>query len=567
MIPAAVLALKSLKNLNLCDNRLRSLPLEGAWPHFSDLFSLLLAHNKLQSLPIYLGKSTQLTFLDVTSNPIVNIPQFILSMGSSALLTYLREKSAEEQELKKIGQLDQRVLESMMKDDDGYEAFRSFLGSEHAEENVLFWKEVELLKEVPLHKIKDIEEHATRILQTYVNFESPREINIPSRIQETIKRQFDSSIDDQSTFDYSIYQNIFNEAQHNIMVTLRRDSLIRFEHSTFYEEFLKLKKEEASSLEKIQNSVISCNRSVSPLKSFLKKEKKNRQKHKKEKSHSSLTTYTSTQTLYPFTIDTELESPVTHDPTTMISSSPSSTPTSTSSPQAGGGQQESDSGKEERKWLVEKSTGPSNRTLLHLAASDGALAAVQYLLGHFQFRLNQRDALAFTPLLLASREGHVEVVQLLLKNGACGGVLTTEGNSVLHLLAKSPLLQTSRNLSQMQSVKSDGVNIRPNGMATQEILQETLALLLQQNQRISTRLLNLQNSLGNTPLHEAACTQNFIFVGALFSLPSAIHIDLSIQNGKGQTALEIAQGVLCEKIESEIIKFSGQQARPALDQK
>jgi ankyrin repeat protein len=67
------------------------------------------------------------------------------------------------------------------------------------------------------------------------------------------------------------------------------------------------------------------------------------------------------------------------------------------------------------------------------AASEGDLAEVERLVGHDQGLLNARDAHGQTPLMYASREGHVGVVRWLLDQEAAINEQDAEGCTALWL--------------------------------------------------------------------------------------------------------------------------------------
>ena len=73
---------------------------------------------------------------------------------------------------------------------------------------------------------------------------------------------------------------------------------------------------------------------------------------------------------------------------------------------------------------------------IHIAADRGRLADVQRLLADDPRLLNQKESNGLTPLFLAARGGHSEVVALLLKQKACVWCIS---HSLRSALATLPL--------------------------------------------------------------------------------------------------------------------------------
>lgn len=81
------------------------------------------------------------------------------------------------------------------------------------------------------------------------------------------------------------------------------------------------------------------------------------------------------------------------------------------------------------------------RTALHLAASRGDFAATTQLLGEIKDGfpdINQLDMHGWTALHCACNNGHLEVCDALLQNGADPSIPTNDGNLALHYVASRP---------------------------------------------------------------------------------------------------------------------------------
>lgn len=78
--------------------------------------------------------------------------------------------------------------------------------------------------------------------------------------------------------------------------------------------------------------------------------------------------------------------------------------------------------------------GPSDRTLLHAASSQGNLARVSYLLAHGS-RVSQRTRSGMGALCFAAQNGHTETIKLLLSKGASPSEATSDGVQPIHFAA------------------------------------------------------------------------------------------------------------------------------------
>lgn len=78
--------------------------------------------------------------------------------------------------------------------------------------------------------------------------------------------------------------------------------------------------------------------------------------------------------------------------------------------------------------------GPSDRTLLHAASSQGNVARVSYLLAHGS-RVTQRTRSGMGALCFAAQNGHTETIRLLLSKGASPSEATNDGVLPIHFAA------------------------------------------------------------------------------------------------------------------------------------
>lgn len=118
----------------------------------------------------------------------------------------------------------------------------------------------------------------------------------------------------------------------------------------------------------------------------------------------------------------------------------------------------------------------SNERLLLLAARRGSMEVCDEILGSCNVRVDVHDEAHKTPLLLASEEGHLSVVKLLLSKGADVHARDSVGMTPLHMAA----WQGHRSIAQA---------------------------LIAQNADV-----NACNSIGQTPLHGAALCAHYLLV-------------------------------------------------------
>lgn len=149
---------------------------------------------------------------------------------------------------------------------------------------------------------------------------------------------------------------------------------------------------------------------------------------------------------------------------------------------------------------------------LHEAVNSGESEAVDYLISKDEINVNEAGAFGWTPLLLASAHGYVEIIDRLLEAGANPEIANVKG--------MTPLLYASRygNLEVCSSLLDYGADV------------------------------NAQNVTGNTPLIYASCDGNLELVNKL--LDAGAKTDLKTLSG--ETALELAyenkQGKIAKRL-------------------
>lgn len=61
---------------------------------------------------------------------------------------------------------------------------------------------------------------------------------------------------------------------------------------------------------------------------------------------------------------------------------------------------------------------PDGNTILHIAAATGCVGLLRYIISQGRFNINGVNCMGWTPLMQASRFGHVDCVQFLITKSA-----------------------------------------------------------------------------------------------------------------------------------------------------
>jgi hypothetical protein len=137
------------------------------------------------------------------------------------------------------------------------------------------------------------------------------------------------------------------------------------------------------------------------------------------------------------------------------------------------------------KWLITMHAEDVNakcyddRTPLHVASEEGHVDAVRVLLDHGA-HVNSQDNLNWMPLHLASREGSLKVVQLLLEHEAALNARTENGNNPVHLASLSGHLEVIRLLGDRGAdMHIRGSSGTPFQVATRKGHHDVAQLLLE----------------------------------------------------------------------------------------
>jgi len=130
---------------------------------------------------------------------------------------------------------------------------------------------------------------------------------------------------------------------------------------------------------------------------------------------------------------------------------------------------------------------------------------VRQLLAQDPNLVNRRDRLGHTPLFFASGIGNLELVKLLLNQGADPKASDPHGDQPIHEAARS------RNTAVVQALLEKGADVNARGFLATTPLHQ--AVIIKSDKEMCAFLLsrgaavNLKDELGDTPLHAAALTE------------------------------------------------------------
>ena len=176
---------------------------------------------------------------------------------------------------------------------------------------------------------------------------------------------------------------------------------------------------------------------------------------------------------------------------------------------------------------------------LHRAVESGEAAECTHLLDVDGLEVDGQDAQAFptTPLHLASQFGHREACVALLDHGASLRLLSAGGDAALHIAARHGKEDVAQLFLQRQC---DVTSHNSTGQTALHLAAEyghfrlARALVAGLSGKLVT---DLGDHEGNTPLHSAAVSDNFLALDA-FLEPTAL--DVNTRNRNGETPLTLA---------------------------
>jgi ankyrin repeat protein len=183
------------------------------------------------------------------------------------------------------------------------------------------------------------------------------------------------------------------------------------------------------------------------------------------------------------------------------------------------------------------------RTPLHLAVMNGHIEVVKFLVEH-QAEVNVKKENAEIPLHLAAKNGHIEVVEFLIRHRADVDAKSKEGETPLHLTAENGHIEVVRSLIKHQAE----VNIKdqqqwmPLHLAAQNGHVAVVEFLIQHQAEV-----NASNETGETPLHLAAMNGHIEVVKFLIEYQA----EANVKTEKGDIPLHLA----AESGDVEVVEF------------
>ncbi|XP_046559136.1 ankyrin repeat domain-containing protein 50-like [Haliotis rubra] len=204
----------------------------------------------------------------------------------------------------------------------------------------------------------------------------------------------------------------------------------------------------------------------------------------------------------------------------------------------------------------------SGDSLLHLACQGGNTAIVQHLLS--PSNINSRGQLGRTPAMMAAASGHQSVFDLLVSNHADLTLVSTYGDSLLHLACQGGNTAIVQHLLSPSNINSRGMHGRTPAMMAAVGGHQSVFDLLVSNQAdlalvstsgdsllhlacqggntaivqhlLSPSNINSRGQLGRTPAMVAAVSGH----QSVFDLLVSIQADLTLVSTYGDSLLHLA---------------------------
>lgn len=183
---------------------------------------------------------------------------------------------------------------------------------------------------------------------------------------------------------------------------------------------------------------------------------------------------------------------------------------------------------------------------LHRAAEAGEVEEVQHLLEVDRLDVNGEDALQWptTPLHLAAKMGHADIVRELIARGANPRLLGPEGETALDLSIENGKQGTLAAMleSGADPLMRNGAGRTPLHTAAACGNIKALDLLMP---NLAQRVTTLRDKAGDTPVHCAALGDHFMAINTFleYEVLCAADVDpaeLNSANLRGETPLHVA---------------------------
>lgn len=190
--------------------------------------------------------------------------------------------------------------------------------------------------------------------------------------------------------------------------------------------------------------------------------------------------------------------------------------------------------------MEEREDSSDASEMLHIAAREGHLSIVQYLI-KCRAEINAADHDGATPLFWATQNGHVEIVKFLVQQGAKVNVTTSTGDTPLHIAAQKGHLSIVEFLSGVEGIHIDARNIdgdTPLLLASQMGHREIVQLLIQHKANV-----NIADFDDYTPL-SVATQENHIAITELLLQNGSLVNAVRKENGVSSLYLAAQEGYL-----------------------
>lgn len=187
------------------------------------------------------------------------------------------------------------------------------------------------------------------------------------------------------------------------------------------------------------------------------------------------------------------------------------------------------------------STSSRGETPLHLIAEKGYTAAIQTSITYNNINVDSQDRIGTTPLMLASENGHINAVKLLLDNNANIDAVDVNRFSPL----SSAAIYGHENVVKLLLENNASIEVREYqgktslSRAAEKGYDDVVKILLDHNANIESA-----DDQGQTPLSLVACRGHENTVKLLLSS----NANIEARDNKGRTPLAAAANEGCENV-------------------
>lgn len=183
------------------------------------------------------------------------------------------------------------------------------------------------------------------------------------------------------------------------------------------------------------------------------------------------------------------------------------------------------------RYIMKQESGSSQFSALHAAAQSGHLDVVKLILSNGAF-INAKNSTHRIPLHMAASRGHPKVVKYFIQNGGALNAKDINGLTPLHCAAKSKSIECVKVLLENGA---DGMNLDHFGQTFLHNAAKGSPDVLEYIINLGIFDINIKSNRGNTPFHLAvqhsiATTEILLRFGA----------DVSNRNNNGETPLHLA---------------------------